>query len=71
MTDLERAIAYLRIFVGAGPAWRNYVPVDADIVTADSVRIGTVEVGPGEDGRWWVKDLSAGTTSWYQRAVAS
>jgi hypothetical protein len=69
MTDVERAFAYLRIFVGAGDAWRYFVPVDADLVTKDSVRIGNAEVGPGADGRWWLKDLAAGTVSWYERAV--
>lgn len=70
MTDLERAIAYIRIFVNVGAAWRSFVPVDADIVTADSIRIGDVALGPGEGGRWWVKDLTLGTTSWYARAAS-
>jgi hypothetical protein len=71
MTDVERAFEYLRIFIGAGEAWRNFVPVDADLVTKDSVRIGTAEVGPGENGRWWLKDLALGTIKWFAPAVSS
>lgn len=71
MTDVERALEYIRIFINAGDNWKYYIPVDADLITEDSVRIGAAEVGPGDDGRWWLKDLSVGTVRWYQPAVTS
>jgi hypothetical protein len=71
MTDVERARQYIAIFINAGDRWLYYVPLDADLVTKDSVRIGSCEVGPGEGGKWFLKDLTAGTTSWYQQAVTS
>ncbi len=71
MTDVERAVQYIAIFINAGGRWRYFVPVDADLVTDTSVRIGTCEMGPGDDGRWWLKDLNAGTTRWYQQQAVT
>jgi hypothetical protein len=71
MSDVERAKQYIAIFINAGGNWRFYVPVDAELITDTSVRIGSCEVGPGDGGKWFLKDLTAGTTSWYQPVVSS
>lgn len=69
MTGLERAVQYIGIFINVGDRWKGYVPVDADIVTDTSVRIDGFEMGPGDDGSWWLKDLSTGLVRRYKRAV--
>lgn len=51
MTDRERAIEYIRIFANVGDRWRSYAPVDAE-PTPTGIRIGTVEIGRGEDETW-------------------
>ena len=70
MTDMERAFEYIRIFINVGDRWKKFVPLDADLVTDTSVRLGNAEFGPGEDGRWWLKDLTIGTTRWYHVVAA-
>ncbi len=71
MTDLDRAVQYIRIFVNVGADWQRYAPLDADLVTDTSVRLGSVEFGPEPDGTWWLKDLSTGLERRYRKAVAS
>lgn len=68
MTDTKRAVQYIAIFINVGDNWRKFVPLDADIVTDHSVRLGTVEMGPGDNGEWWLKDLSTGLTRRYAKA---
>lgn len=57
MTDRERALDYLAVFIKAGECWHFYVPVDGELTPA-GVRIGSVELGPkpGEPGVWFLKD---------------
>lgn len=55
MTDRDRALDYIRIFINVGDRWRDYVPVDGDL-TDTVLRLGTVEVWPGEDNTWWLDD---------------
>ena len=54
MTDVERAIEYLAIFINVGDKWRNFVPVDGEMIGVNRVRIGSVEVWPeGDCGDSW------------------
>lgn len=57
MTDRERAIDYIAIFVGLGDRWESCAPLDADR-TATGVKFGTVEIcpDPDEPGVWLLKD---------------
>ncbi len=57
MTDRERAIDYIAIFVGAGDRWRFFAPLDAD-ATETGIRLGSVEIEPDPDepGVWLLKD---------------
>lgn len=63
MTDIERAEQYIRIFMKAGARWEFYVPVDGER-TKDGVRIGSVEVGPAENGRWFLRHEN-GEVDWF------
>jgi hypothetical protein len=67
MTDRERAIEYIRIFINVGDSWQGYVPVEGELTEA-GVRIGDCELGPapGEDGTWFLND--GGTVSWFRAA---
>jgi hypothetical protein len=57
MTDRERAVNYIRIFVGLGDNWRSCAPVDG-VATGRGVRIGSCEVWPSfdEPGVWFLDD---------------
>lgn len=57
MTDRERAIDYIAIFVKAGACWEFYAPLDAER-TATGLRFGSVEIEPdrSEPGVWLLKD---------------
>lgn len=68
MTDRERAIEYIRIFINVGGHWRNYVPLDS-VATETGLRIGTVLVGPGDNGTWWLTE--GYKTTWFRKAVSS
>jgi len=62
MTDVERARDYIRIFIGAGARWESCIPCDGER-TETGVRIGSVEIGPGEwTGTWWLRDGETVTT---------
>jgi hypothetical protein len=68
MTDRERAVQYIGIFIGLGDDWEYCAPVDGER-TPDGLRLGSVEIGPDENrpGVWWLDD---GTTRrHYQKAV--
>lgn len=67
MTPAERAIAWVQIFIGAeqaGRDWRDFVPVDAEIVANDRIRVDGIEVRAGDDGVWFVTDESGKVTKW-------
>ena len=66
----RRALTYVQIFVGAdnaGKDWRDFVPVDAEILANDRIRVDGIEVGPGEGGRWFLDDR--GQVTWYRSTV--
>ena len=63
MTGLERAKTYAAIFIGAGPDWQQYVPVDAT-VTARDVYLQGVRMRPCKDGAW---SLETNTETWIIR----
>jgi hypothetical protein len=69
MTDRERAIQYIGIFVGAGDRWEFFIPVDGER-TDRGVRLDSVEIGPvpGRPGVWFLDDGT--TTRNYSEAVA-
>jgi hypothetical protein len=70
MTDSERALHYIEIFANAGLRdWKFFAPLDGEFVGEDRVRIGTVEVGPGEDDMWFLDDGQR--VKWFRKAVAS
>lgn len=51
MSQLERAIAYIGIFYGAGDRWRGCVPVDSTPGEGDSIHLGGVRIAL-VDGVW-------------------
>jgi hypothetical protein len=57
VTDRERAIDYIAIFINADACWEFYAPLDAT-KTARGIRLGTVEIEPDPDkpGVWLLKD---------------
>lgn len=69
MTDRERAQQYIAIFANVGADWKSFVPLDAEFVDENRLRIGTVHVGPGDDDMWFLDDGEQ--VSWFRKAVAS
>jgi hypothetical protein len=57
VTDRERAVDYIAIFINAGACWEFYAPLDA-VKTATGIRLGSVEICPDPDqpGVWLLKD---------------
>lgn len=57
MTDRERAINYIAIFVGVGDRWEFFAPLDADR-TATGIQFGAIEIcpDPNQPGVWLLKD---------------
>lgn len=70
MTDRERAQQWIAIFANVGAAeWKKFVPVDGEFVDENRLRIGTVEVGPGDDDMWFLDDGKQ--VSWFRKAATS
>ena len=57
MTDRERALDYIALFVGLGDNWEYNAPLDAPR-TATGVRFGAIEIcpDPNQAGVWLLKD---------------
>jgi hypothetical protein len=68
MTDRERALDYVAIFINVGDDWRKYAPIDGKL-RGNGVKIGTMWVTRTAGGSWLLDDGQTRTV--YTRAVAS
>jgi hypothetical protein len=57
VTEVERAVEYIGIFIGLGDDWPSCAPVDGKR-TKRGIRISGIEIGPDTDqpGVWWLDD---------------
>jgi hypothetical protein len=68
MTDRERALDYIAIFVNVGDDWRKFVPLDGELLD-NGLRIGTCELWPATGGVWMLDDGESRTA--YAKAASS